>query len=62
MSKSVTINGKDFPGECMPPKDDAITIVWQSKTKVTIYIKVRPYDCPKDITANIFLDLETLGD
>ena len=62
MSKSATINGKDFPGECMPPKDDAITIVWQSKTKVTIYIKVRPYDCPKDITANIFLDLETLGD
>jgi len=36
--------------------------VWQSKTKATIYIKVRPYNCPKDITANIFLDLETLGD
>ncbi|WP_423993814.1 DUF2586 domain-containing protein [Haemophilus influenzae] len=62
MSKSATINGKDFPGECMPPKDDAITIVWQSKTKVTIYIKVRPYDCPKEITANIFLDLDSLGE
>ncbi len=62
MSKSATVNGKEFPGECMPPKDDAVTIVWHSKTKVTIYIKVRPYDCPKEITVNIFLDLETLGD
>ncbi|WP_424408085.1 DUF2586 domain-containing protein [Pasteurella sp. PK-2025] len=62
MSKSATVNGREFPGECMPPKDDAVTIVWQSKTKVTIYIKVRPYDCPKEITVNIFLDLETLGD
>lgn len=62
MSKSANVNGKEFPGECHPPKDDAVTIVWHSKTKVTIYIKVRPYDCPKEITVNIFLDLETLGD
>ncbi|QNS14280.1 DUF2586 domain-containing protein [Mannheimia bovis] len=62
MSKSTTVNGKEFPGECFPPKDDAVTITWHSKTKVTIYIKVRPYDCPKEITVNIFLDLETLGD
>lgn len=62
MSRSATVNGKEFPGECMPPKDDAITIVWKSKTKVEVYIKVRPYDCPKEITVNIFLDLETLGD
>lgn len=62
MSRSATVNGKEFPGECMPPKDDAITIMWKSKTKVEVYIKVRPYDCPKEITVNIFLDLETLGD
>ena len=62
MSKSATIAGKTFPGECMPPKEGDIEIVWKSKTKVAIYIKVRPYDCPKEITVNIFLDLETLGD
>lgn len=62
MSKSAMVAGKEFPGECMPPKDGDVEIVWTSKTKVTIYIKVRPYDCPKEITVNIFLDLETLGD
>ena len=62
MSKSAIVAGKEFPGECMPPKDGDVEIVWASKTKVTIYIKVRPYDCPKEITVNIFLDLETLGD
>ena len=62
MSKSATSAGKTFPGECMPPKEGDIEIVWTSKTKVAIYIKVRPYDCPKEITVNIFLDLETLGD
>lgn len=62
MSKGAEVAGKQFPGECMPPKDDAITIVWKSKVKVELYMKIRPYDCPKDITVNIFLDLETLGD
>ncbi|MFZ7175161.1 DUF2586 domain-containing protein [[Pasteurella] aerogenes] len=62
MSKSANIGGQAFPGECMPPNDQSIDIVWQSKTKVTIYLKVRPYDCPKEITVSIFLDLETLGD
>ncbi|WGE32550.1 DUF2586 domain-containing protein [Actinobacillus genomosp. 2] len=61
MSKSTTVNGKEFPGECYPPTEDSVTITWHSKTKVAVYIKVRPYDCPKDITVNIFLDLETLG-
>lgn len=62
MSKSANIGGQVFPGECMPPDEQSVDIVWQSKTKVTIYLKVRPYDCPKEITVSIFLDLETLGD
>lgn len=62
MSKSTTIAGLVFPGECMPPKEGDIEISWQSKTKVAVYIKVRPYDCPKGIDVNIFLDLTTLGD
>ncbi len=57
MSKSVKIMGEQFPGEIKPPKDDAITIVWSTRTKVAIYIKATPYNCPKEITCNIFLDL-----
>ncbi|TCJ98827.1 uncharacterized protein DUF2586 [Volucribacter psittacicida] len=62
MSKSTTVNGKDFPGECYPPSDESVVITWVNKTTVKIYITVRPYDCPKDISVNILLDLETLGD
>lgn len=62
MSKSTTVNGQVFPGECYPPTDESVVITWVNKTTVRIYITVRPYDCPKDITVNILLDLETLGD
>lgn len=61
MAKSVTINGITFPGEIYPPNDKSIVIEWLSKTKVVIYITVRPYNCPKDITVNILLDLENYG-
>ncbi|MGX2949368.1 DUF2586 domain-containing protein [Ursidibacter sp. B-7004-1] len=61
MSKSVQIGTEFFPGECFPPSEDAVEIVWRTKSQVEIYIKVRPVDCPKEITANIFLDLKTLG-
>ena len=61
MSISAQIGTEFFPGECMPPSEDAVTIVWKTKYQVEIYIKVRPMDCPKEITANIFLDLKTLG-
>lgn len=57
MSKSAKIGEIIFPGEIEPPNDDAVTIIWPERTRVEIYIKVRPYECPKDITANIFLDL-----
>ncbi|MCO7620798.1 DUF2586 domain-containing protein [Pseudomonas guariconensis] len=57
MAKSVAFNGEVFPGEIEPPKDDALVIAWKSRTQVEVYIKVRPLNCPKDITANIALDL-----
>ncbi len=57
MAKSVLFAGEQFPGDIEPPKDDDITLVWTSKTKVEAYLKVRPYNCPKDLTANIALDL-----
>ena len=57
MAKSVLFAGQQFPGDIEPPQDDDIVLVWMSKTKVEAYIKLRPYNCPKDLTANIALDL-----
>lgn len=57
MAKSVLFAGQQFPGDIEPPKDDDIVLVWLSKTKVEAYLKLRPYNCPKDLTANIALDL-----
>lgn len=57
MSRSVLFAGQQFPGDIEPPADDSITLVWLSKTKVEAYIKLRPFNCPKDLTANIALDL-----
>lgn len=59
MSKSVQFAGQVFPGDIRPPADDSITIVWPSFNAVEVYIKVRPYNSPKDITANLMLDLST---
>lgn len=57
MSQSVVFNGEHFPGDIQPPKDDAVTIVWPSPNKVEIYLKLQPYNSPKEIEANIILDL-----
>lgn len=57
MAKSATFAGQVFPGEIEAPKDGDIVLVWLSKTKVELYIKIRPLNCPKDLTANIALDL-----
>ena len=57
MAKSVSFADQVFPGEIEPPKDGDIVLVWKSKTAVEAYIKLRPYNCPKDLTANIALDL-----
>jgi hypothetical protein len=57
MSRSVQIMGVTFPGEVKPPKDGDIVISWPTRTKVEIYMVVRPYNCPKSITCNVMLDL-----
>ncbi|NWB99079.1 DUF2586 family protein [Pseudomonas gingeri] len=57
MAKSVKFAGEVFPGEIESPKDGDIVLVWKSKTAVEAYIKLRPLNCPKDLTANIALDL-----
>lgn len=57
MSKSITVNGVVFPGECVAPGEGSVVLNWESATKLTTYIKVRPVGAPKDITDNIMLDL-----
>ncbi|MNP37313.1 hypothetical protein D3C76_1307550 [compost metagenome] len=57
MAKSATLADEVFPGEIQAPKDGDLVIVWKSRTQVEVYLKVRPLNCPKDITANIALDL-----
>lgn len=59
MSKSTTILGTQFPGDIQPPRDGDITIVWTTNKAVTIYMIVRPYNSPKEITVNILLDLSS---
>ncbi|NMZ24643.1 DUF2586 family protein [Pseudomonas proteolytica] len=57
MAKSVKFAGEVFPGEIESPKDGDIVLVWKSKTAVEAFIKLKPHNCPKDLTANIALDL-----
>ncbi|AVD81240.1 DUF2586 domain-containing protein [Pseudomonas sp. SWI6] len=57
MAKSTLFAGEVFPGEIQPPKDGDLVISWKSRTQVEVFLKVRPLNCPKDITANIALDL-----
>ncbi len=60
MSRGAVINGIPFPGAIEPPSEDAITVIWESEFKMTIFIKVRPYKSPKDITVNLSLDKRQL--
>ncbi|WP_268799061.1 DUF2586 domain-containing protein [Pseudomonas huanghezhanensis] len=57
MSRSATFAGLQFPGDIQPPKDGDIVLIWKTRTTIEAYIKLRPYNCPKDLTANIALDL-----
>lgn len=56
MSTAVNINGVSFPGEVKQPQDGDITIVWKSKKAVDIYIVVRTYEMPLQITISLLLD------
>ncbi|MFC6633538.1 DUF2586 domain-containing protein [Microbulbifer taiwanensis] len=59
MAKGATIAGTFFPGEIKPPKDGDVEIVWQTNSKVDIYLRATPYNSPKELTANIALDLSS---
>ncbi|GAA0427033.1 DUF2586 domain-containing protein [Pseudomonas veronii subsp. inensis] len=57
MSRSVTFAGQQFPGDIQPPRDGDIALVWKDRKTIEAYLRIRPYNCPKDLTANIALDL-----
>ena len=57
MSRSTIFQGIPFPAELRPPKDGDIAVTWITRTQVEVFMKARPFDIPKDITANIMLDL-----
>ena len=61
MSKTRKVLGIPFPGEIHPPTDSSVSIIWHTKYSVEIWITARPYNCPKDITCNLLLDLENYG-
>jgi hypothetical protein len=56
MSGAVSINGVLFPGEVKPPQDGDVTIAWKSKKSVNIYIVVRTYEVPLQISISLLLD------
>lgn len=56
MSKAVEINGVTFPGEVKPPKEGDVKIVWKTKKHVEIYIVLRPYEVPLQISVSLLLD------
>jgi len=56
MSRTVQINGVTFPGEVKPPKDGDVQIVWKTKKYVEIYIVLRPYEVPLQISVSLLLD------
>jgi hypothetical protein len=57
MARAATVFGQVQPGDIESPKDGDVTLFWKTKTAVEVYIKCRPFNCPKDLTANIALDL-----
>ncbi|MEH3539067.1 DUF2586 family protein, partial [Enterobacter roggenkampii] len=56
MSKAVEINGVTFPGEVKPPQDGDVKIVWKTNKRVEIYIVVRIFEVPLQISISLLLD------
>lgn len=57
MSRSLVFQGLPVPAEIKPPQSGDVAINWLTRTQVEVFLKVRPFDIPKEITANIVLDL-----
>lgn len=62
MSQTVQIGNEVFYGECYPPDDNSVEIIWVNKNTVKIYLTVQPVECPKAITVTVMLDLSLAGE
>jgi hypothetical protein len=56
-SVPIEVAGVEMPPMIYSPEANAIKITWSSNTSVAIAITARPYECPKDITMYLGLDL-----
>lgn len=56
MSTAANINGVSFPGEVRPPQDGDVSIVWKNTKAVDVYIVVRIFETPLQITISLLLD------
>lgn len=57
MSRSYVFQGVQFPAELKSPQAGDVAIQWTTRTNVAIYLIARPFEIPKQLTANIVLDL-----
>jgi adenosine/AMP kinase len=57
MTLAAVVNNIPFPAEIRPLNNSSIVIEWVSLTEVKVWMTIRPYECPKDITVGIMLDL-----
>ena len=57
MSRSYVFQNIPFPAELKSPKEGDVAINWVTRTQVEVYMIARPFEIPKEITANIVLDL-----
>ena len=47
---------RPYVAEVKPPQDGDVTIVWKNKKAVEIYIVVRTWEVPLQITISLLLD------
>lgn len=57
MSKSYSFGGIPFPAELKASVDGDVAISWVTNSRVEVFMRARMYETPKEITANIVLDL-----
>lgn len=57
MSRPITVNGEQMPGDIQPPRDEDIVLTFTELEKVKMHFVIRPYNSAKDLEGSIILDL-----
>ncbi len=61
LSKKTNVNGREIPGEIIPPTKDSVVLVWEDNDTLKTYFTLRPVGSAKDINGYIYLDLRSPG-